>query len=696
MKNKKILTAVVTSAVILGTVPCISAFAEGEENTTVAVTADEQIQNDVVSDEQAKMLKDFISKYDEFYSKFTGHSMSEEYSAELVQRFADGLTFSDWLVEVADSEESKSVEMTNQEIVEYLSFSQDESEKEKLVKYLESGVTKKYLVQLISDNLKLGNLESLLNELTSCGIESGEYVSDEPADKKPQVTVFVARLYRSCLGREYDKTGLNNWVTRINNLGYSASDVLFSFYNSREYISKNVSESDYVINLYNTVLGRTPAESEIAGKLSILKNGVTRNYLLNNFAQSKEFAGICEQAGISVGSIPLTDSRDWNVYMTAFIARLYNTVLNRNFDSNGIHNWINRMTNQGYSATDVAYCFINSKEFINKNLSNADYVKTLYKSILNRNPSESEVLRWTGSLDEGYSRNYVLHGFVRSREFTNLCQRYQVTQGDMVLGIRDSYPQFSKIVVTAYRGLERIPDDNEVNNVVRKIVYSGYTASELMHNIFSSAEYRNRCTTDETYVYNIYNAVLGRNPYENELNAYLSSLSNGWTRYALLDDLMSTDEFKNICGNVKLAMFPDPYPLATARLNQIGWDLSAAFYNAASISYYGHTVDMPQDAWTGMQWYANYGFTYGRGNCYVMAAMFCEMAKTLGYDAHQISGYVPLASGGYGDHSWVEINFSNGTYVFDPDFTNETGYNGYMITYGQSGTWKYVRNIVMS
>ena len=138
-----------------------------------------------------------------------------------------------------------------------------------------------------------------------------------------------------------------------------------------------------------------------------------------------------------------------------------------------------------------------------------------------------------------------------------------------------------------------------------------------------------------------------------------------------------------------------PYPLAKERLDKIGWDLKKAFNDAASTPYYG-PADFPKDDKTTMQWYADYGFKNGKGNCYVMAAMFCEMAKLLGYDAHQISGRVPLKAGGYGPHSWVEVTFEGTTYVCDPDFTEETKRNGYMITYGQSGTWVYQKDSVMS
>lgn len=138
------------------------------------------------------------------------------------------------------------------------------------------------------------------------------------------------------------------------------------------------------------------------------------------------------------------------------------------------------------------------------------------------------------------------------------------------------------------------------------------------------------------------------------------------------------------------------YPKAVAVLDKVGWDLKKAFQWASSLTYYGHTADMPQDASPGIEWYADYGFDHLKGNCYVMAATFCEMARTLGYNAQQISGKVPLRSGGLGPHSWVEIIINGTTYVFDPNFTHDTGRNGYQITYGQSGTWRYVRQTVMS
>lgn len=137
------------------------------------------------------------------------------------------------------------------------------------------------------------------------------------------------------------------------------------------------------------------------------------------------------------------------------------------------------------------------------------------------------------------------------------------------------------------------------------------------------------------------------------------------------------------------------YPLAKERLDAVGWNLQAAFNAASGITYYGQKPDMPQTTDYTLEWYAEYGFKNGKGNCYVMAAMFCEMARLLGYDIHLISGKVPLKDGTWGPHSWTEVNVDGTVYICDPDFAHETGKNGYMITYGQSGTWMYQKEMVM-
>jgi len=135
---------------------------------------------------------------------------------------------------------------------------------------------------------------------------------------------------------------------------------------------------------------------------------------------------------------------------------------------------------------------------------------------------------------------------------------------------------------------------------------------------------------------------------------------------------------------------PSSYDYAREVLDEIGWDPKAAFDWSASMKYYGHgKPDMPENGTPGTNWFALFGFTKHKGNCYVMAATFCQMVRLMGYDAQQMSGMVPARSGGLTPHSWVEVYIDGQTYVCDPDFTYGTRKNGFMIQYRQPGTWRY-------
>ena len=138
------------------------------------------------------------------------------------------------------------------------------------------------------------------------------------------------------------------------------------------------------------------------------------------------------------------------------------------------------------------------------------------------------------------------------------------------------------------------------------------------------------------------------------------------------------------------------YPLAKARMDQMGIKtLQEAFYDCYKkperITSY---VEWEKDASKiTLASAAEYGFKNRKGNCYVLAAMFCEMAQLLGYDAHLISGKVPLAAahgGGYGPHGWVEIPENRTNYIYDPDYALETGKNGYKLVYGNTA-WSYIK-----
>ena len=129
--------------------------------------------------------------------------------------------------------------------------------------------------------------------------------------------------------------------------------------------------------------------------------------------------------------------------------------------------------------------------------------------------------------------------------------------------------------------------------------------------------------------------------------------------------------------------------LAASRLKKCGGNLKKAFNWSSSVRYAGNYKVAKKNVAN----YAKYGFQTGRGDCYVQAATFYQMAKVAGYDAKYVKGSVNKGKG-LAPHAWVEIKSNGKTYVYDPNFQSEfgkKGYTGYKITYGQKGTLQYVK-----
>lgn len=122
---------------------------------------------------------------------------------------------------------------------------------------------------------------------------------------------------------------------------------------------------------------------------------------------------------------------DTTADVTAFVTRFYQQCLDREPDAGGLSGWVNGLLNHSISGATVANGFINSQEFINKNLSNDAYIKVMYKAFFDRESDPQGYNDWMSQLNAGTSRQYVLAGFVNSTEFHNLCAKYGIDSGSL-------------------------------------------------------------------------------------------------------------------------------------------------------------------------------------------------------------------------------------------------------------------------
>ncbi|MCL2529686.1 MAG: GBS Bsp-like repeat-containing protein [Coriobacteriia bacterium] len=127
-------------------------------------------------------------------------------------------------------------------------------------------------------------------------------------------------------------------------------------------------------------------------------------------------------------------------------------------------------------------------------------------------------------------------------------------------------------------------------------------------------------------------------------------------------------------------------PWLDAQLRHIvavcGYDLRACFNYVTRFPYFAMSL-WPTGSWEIP--FAREMIANGGGNCYRYAALFCMLARYLGYDTRPVAGTVASYSTGHAAHGWVEIYLNGTLYVCDPTFgAHYPGYNWYMNTYANA------------
>ncbi|MBR2067448.1 MAG: DUF4214 domain-containing protein, partial [Solobacterium sp.] len=247
----------------------------------------------------------------------------------------------------------------------------------------------------------------------------------------PSIEGFVVRLYRFALGRNADTKGFTEWTTSLRMKRKSASEVAKSFFLSNEFTQKKIDNIEFVNLLYKTLMNRT---GDVSGKVFWVKQlqiGESRAYVINQFTKSNEFQNLCAKYGIEAGKAEIVSSIG-NTQIRYFVDRLYNICLNRNADLAGLNHWTSRLAQGIHTGALTVRSFFLSQEFISRNLSNHDFLKIAYQAILNRSGDASGLAYWNKMLEDGYTRDYVVAGFVKSNEFTKLCAAYGITRGSYV------------------------------------------------------------------------------------------------------------------------------------------------------------------------------------------------------------------------------------------------------------------------
>ena len=244
----------------------------------------------------------------------------------------------------------------------------------------------------------------------------------------------------------------------------------------------------------------------------------------------------------------------------AFVERMYEVVLGRKPDSQGLKNWTSQLNSKKKTAADIIDGFFFSDEYKGKKKSNKEMVTDCYKAMLDRSPDSTGMETWKKRLDIGMTIQAVCKGFVGSDEFKGLCRKYGIDSGSVKLrNVRDENYERTFFVYRLYLNcLNRQPDTSGLENWCKNIK-NGYTGTKTAEGFLYSKEFRGNLYDSEgdifkKYVDVLYRALLGREGDSKGVENWCSKLYDGTSFAHIANGFLFSNEFKSQCSKAGIKL----------------------------------------------------------------------------------------------------------------------------------------------
>ena len=144
---------------------------------------------------------------------------------------------------------------------------------------------------------------------------------------------------------------------------------------------------------YQDFLGRQPTADELASWSGKLSSGTVSkaDYLAS-----------------------LSKSDEW---LTAIVTKMYRDTLNRDPDPHGLADWVSWLRSGRFTVAEVASRFYSSNEYytVTAGGSTSTWVTLLYQKLLNRTPDGQGLQFWINNTNQ-YGRDWVTYNFYQSQE----------------------------------------------------------------------------------------------------------------------------------------------------------------------------------------------------------------------------------------------------------------------------------------
>jgi hypothetical protein len=197
----------------------------------------------------------------------------------------------------------------------------------------------------------------------------------------------------------------------------------------------------------------------------------------------------------------------------------------------------------------LAYDFFFSREFIQSNVSDTEFVTRLIRALMGREPNPTGVAYYVRQLQQGLPREYIFAKIAHSSEFSDLCHTAGITRGTFAI------PQDVLVRVFTLKlflaTLERTPNDDGLNYWINELSSGRRTGAQVAFDFIFSSEMNDRNLSDREYIIVLCNALMGRNPSPDGATFWVNRMrtAHNNNRYSIFVEFINSPEFLQICSD---------------------------------------------------------------------------------------------------------------------------------------------------
>lgn len=368
------------------------------------------------------------------------------------------------------------------------------------------------------------------------------FAADGERDRIGDFELGVDRIDLSAMGRVYSLDALE-WQVLSGGIRITFNGEQLDIYSaSGQPLAKSDFTLDMLFDLTHTAVAPLPAvPMRVAGTTG---NDLLQGAELNDTIQGQ--GGIDVMTGGAGADLLVAEAGRAAFDIASDQAvRLFQATLGRLPGAGGHLNWTAQLQSGRMTGEQAAAAFMVSTEFksVYGTTTDAQFVTLLYQNVLGRAPAQAGMDNWLAALSGGMTRAAAVWSFSESAEFK--ARMLPDTLGYTYAGLVADWTDDVYRLFLATLGRE--PALSGLTAWSESLA-GGRSYLSAVNGFMASAEFTQTygATGDAQFVTLLFRNVLGRDPAQAGLDAWLNAMQSGLSRAQVVERFANTPEFVNL------------------------------------------------------------------------------------------------------------------------------------------------------